>query len=143
MKSNTFVDTEQQNIPQLAQGGVIPLKVEELKPRTLEAEDLARVTSILSKIGVDEFEGCFKDITPNKDDIEKSGMALAFKMGNIILANYKKAQDDIIHLLADLTGTKYEDIAHLKLGKFLKLLKKVIFDEDMIDFFSELFKSQE
>lgn len=107
--------------------------------RTLEAKDIAPVAAILSKIGVKEFKNAFPSELKTKE-VEAVGMAVAFEIGGIILANYEKCQPDIFKLLASLSGMKITDVEKLPPAVFAEMIVAVVGKEEFKDFFSVVSK---
>ena len=117
--------------------------------RKLAAPDIFSMSSILSKIGVGEIKKCFssdevkklvgKDKTTGKDKNEKSdttaiGIAIALEIGNVILSNLPKCENEIYAFLANLANVTIEDIRKLSMGEFLEMIVAVIQKEEFKDF---------
>lgn len=112
--------------------------------RKLEAKDIASMASIINKMGWKEFKTVFQsESVKDMNDINKMGMAVAFDMVGIILANYEKCQQDVFSFLASLSGLKVKQIESLSPAEFAEMVISVVQKEEFKDFFtvvSKLFK---
>lgn len=105
----------------------------EINLRNLEATDIAPMASILSKIGIKEFKNCIpKDA---KGNIEEIGVAVAFEIAGVVLANYSKCQEDIFKFFASLTEKTTEEISKMSLVEFTKLVVFFFKKEEFKDFY--------
>lgn len=114
--------------------------------RTLEAKDIAPVTSILAKIGIKEIKDSVdikavqSKVAGGEDAVVDAGIDIALDIAQVILSNYWRCQEEIFILLASLTGKKKEEIASLSLADFAELVIAVIKKEEFKDFFSVVSK---
>lgn len=112
--------------------------------RKLEAKDIAPMASIINKMGWKEFKTAFQsESVKDMGDINKMGMAVAFDMVGIVLANYEKCQQDVFSFLASLSGLKAKQIESLSPAEFAEMVIAVVQKEEFKDFFtvvSKLFK---
>ena len=112
--------------------------------RKLEAKDIAPMASIINKMGWKEFKTVFQS-TEGKDmtDLNALGMAVAFDIVGVILANYEKCQQDVFNFLASLSGMKPKQIESLSPADFAEMVIELVQKEEFKDFFtvvSKLFK---
>lgn len=112
--------------------------------RKLEAKDIAPMASIINKIGWKEFKATFQS-TEGKDmtDLNALGMAVAFDIVGIVLANYEKCQADVFSFLSSLSGMKTKQIESLSPAEFAEMVIAVVQKDEFKDFFmvvSKLFK---
>ncbi len=128
--------------------------------RNLEADDLFIMISIVNKIGIKEFKGCFesdeiktaiKNMTKGKDetadesaddsaDVVSIGISVALDIATILLANIGKCKNDIYALLANLSGMKEKDIAKLPIRAFTSMVIGLVKKEEFTDFFQDAVK---
>lgn len=128
-------------------------KAYELRPLT--ADDMFPMFQIISKIGVREFKSCFESADvkaeiaamasgkKDKADLTSVGMAVAFDLVIVIVANLASCKNDIYLLLAQLSGMTTKDIAGLPMVTFMEMIMDVIKKDEFKDFFqavSKLFK---
>lgn len=118
--------------------------------RTLNATDIFPMSTIISKVGIEEFKKCFES-----DDVKKLikggkaneslvGMTVMLQIGNVILANLHKCENDIYNFLASVANTNIEEIKTLSMGEFIELIVSIVKKPEFKDFFSvvsRLFKS--
>lgn len=120
--------------------------------RTLNATDIFPMSTIISKVGINEFKKCFES-----DEIKKLikgqgkgneavvGVAVALDIGGVILGNLHKCENDIYSFLARIANAKTEEIKALSMGEFAELIIEVVKKPEFRDFFSvvsKLFKSE-
>lgn len=120
--------------------------------RTLNATDIFPMSTIISKIGINEFKKCFES-----DEIKKLikgqgkgneavvGVAVALDVGGVILGNLHKCENDIYSFLARIANVKVDEIKALSMGEFAELIIEVVKKPEFRDFFSvvsRLFKSE-
>lgn len=112
--------------------------------RKLEAKDIAPMASIITKMGWKEFKTAFQSVDPkDMESPEALGMAMAFDMAGIVLANYEKCQSDVFSFLSSLSGMKVKQIESLPPADFAAMVIAVVQKEEFKDFFtvvSTLFK---
>lgn len=113
--------------------------------RTLTADDMFPMFSIISKIGLKEFKNCFDSDDAKKaiseatkdgeTDVTSVGIAVAFDIASIIFANIGKCKEDIYELLSGLSGIDKKDIAKLPMNVFMNMIIDVVKKEEFADFF--------
>lgn len=112
--------------------------------RKLAAKDIAPMASIISKMGWGQFKSAFQTVDPkDMGDVTAMGMAVAFDIVGIVLANYEKCQSDVFSFLASLSGLKVKQIESLPPADFAAMVIAVVQKEEFKDFFtvvSTLFK---
>ena len=112
--------------------------------RKLEAKDIAPMASIITKMGWKEFKETFQS-SGMKDTTDPNvlGMAVAFDIAGIVLANYEKCQQDVFGFLSSLSGLKVKQIESLSPADFAEMVIELVQKEEFKDFFtvvSKLFK---
>lgn len=120
--------------------------------RTLNATDIFPMSTIISKIGINEFKTCFES-----DDVKKMikaegkgneavvGFAVALDIGGIILGNLYKCENDIYNFLGRIANVNVEEIKALSMAEFADLIIEIVKKPEFKDFFSvvsKLFKSE-
>jgi hypothetical protein len=120
--------------------------------RTLNATDIFPMSTIISKVGINEFKKCFES-----DEIKKLikgqgkgnetavGIAVALDIGGVILGNLHKCENDIYTFLGRIANVDVEEIKVLSMGEFAELIIEVVKKPEFKDFFSvvsKLFKSE-
>lgn len=115
--------------------------------RTLTADDMFPMFSIISKIGLKEFKDCFaskqaKDAITKANaeaegeiDVSSVGVVIAFDVASIIFSNIGKCKDDIYALLSGLSGMSKKEIAALPMNVFMTMIVDVVKKEEFADFF--------
>lgn len=126
------------------------LKAKAYELRDFTADDVFPMFCIIDKIGVKEFKACF-----DSPDVRKAignvasgkagkadnaalasvGMAVAFDIATVVVANLPKAKDDIYLFLSQLSGMTKEEIAGLPMLTFMQMIVDVIKKEEFKDFF--------
>ena len=120
--------------------------------RKLKAGDIFTMSSIISKIGIDQMKSVISpdfikrslDPEANQDELElELGMTMAAELIQVILKNLSKCKKDIYHLLADMSGMSDKEIEALDLDVFMDMLVDVIQSDGFMGFIkaaSRLFK---
>lgn len=122
--------------------------------RNLTADDVFPMFRIISKFGIKEFKSCFesedvKGLVHNmttgeaNKNAEAVGIAIAFEIAGIVVANVDKCRDDIYLFLAGVSGMDKKAIAALPMVTFFEMIIDVIKKDEFKDFFqvvSKLFK---
>ena len=128
--------------------------------RTLCAEDVFPMFSIINKIGVREFKSVFSNIDDLKkmlayvnapeeekenafSDILESGLSFAFDFAGIIFGNVNKCENDVFRFLASVSNLDEKGVRGLSLSMFFEMILDLIKKEEFKDFFkvvSKLFK---
>lgn len=122
--------------------------------RKVKSTDLFLMTTIISKLGINEFIKCFnsegiqgliQSITEksksekaeNKKDEDtiKVGIGVALEIVNIILANLYKCEKEVYQLMANITSKTVEEIKDLDLDIFLEILIAFVKKDEFKDFF--------
>ena len=137
-----MVDTILKNEPEEITGRTYTL-------RKMEAQDIAPLATIISKIGFKEFKACFDSpavkagVADGSLDLEKAGMAIMFDVVGIVIANIPKCIDDIFTFIASLTGMDVEDVKRLDLDVITEMIIDLFQKEEFKKVFkvaSKLFK---
>lgn len=124
--------------------------------RELEGDDAFLMISILSKIGIDRLKTCMEAssvkaavaIVTNKDAdasareaaMNSVGIALMLEFASTVMEKLPECRTEIYTLLAQVSGQKYEDIAHMKLIPLTKMIKEFFRKPEFSDFFTEVFE---
>lgn len=117
--------------------------------RKLEAQDIAPLAAIISKIGFKEFKNCFDSpdvqagITEGSLDVEKAGMTIMFDVVGIIISNIPKCIDEVFVFIASLTGIGIEEVKKLDLDVVTEIIIEIVQKEEFKKVFkvaSKLFK---
>lgn len=125
--------------------------------RKIKSTDLFLMTTIISKLGINEFIKCFnsegiqgliqsitektkseksKKAENKKDeDTVKVGIGVALEIVNIILANLYKCEKEVYQLMANITSKTVEEIKELDLDIFLEILIAFVKKDEFKDFF--------
>lgn len=121
--------------------------------RTLNATDIFPMSTILSKIGMEEFKKCFEseDVkklvrTQGKNGNESVvGLAVLLDIGSVILGNLRRCETDIYNFLARVANVTVEEIKELSMSEFAEMIIEIVQKPEFGDFFSvvsKLFKSE-
>ena len=124
--------------------------MEDIKLRPLATRDLALFSKIVKKMEVrKDIVGLFRvvnveqgDMTDEEyqnkiDELKRTEESrLMAELLIILVENYHKAQNEVYELLSRLANISVEEVAELKLGDFIKLLKGLAEDESIVDFFN-------
>ena len=122
--------------------------MEDIKLRPLTTRDLALFSKIIKKMEVrKDIVGLFRvinveqgDMTDEEyqnkiDELKRTEESrLMAELLIILVENYHKAQNEVYELLSRLADISVEEVAELKLGDFIKLLKGLAEDESIVDF---------
>ena len=123
--------------------------MKEIKFNDLTVDNVFDFCAVLDKIGLDAILGAFnKDeilaMQNAGDDLKSIGIALAAKMGGILIKNLSGARNEIYTFFArcmvwenGLPVTP-DEVKTMKPGFFLKVLKDFFKKEDLADFFGEV-----
>lgn len=105
--------------------------------RKLEARDLFPLSTIMSKVGVRQLKGIFKQAFENSNEENRTAanFDVAIDIAGILLDNLEKCEQHIYRFLASLSGMKENDIATLPPADFIELIIEVVTKEDFKDFF--------
>lgn len=134
----------------------------EYKFRKPESQDIGYACAIVEKIGIENIVECFKspevtkyihslmknkndeqgkEVKLSDDELDKVGVFVLIKIGNLILRKMKLVQDDLFEFIANLTDLEVETVAHLPLSQFTKLFMQIIKDPEFKDFISVVLES--
>lgn len=117
--------------------------------RKLDAQDIAPLATIISKIGFKEFKECFDSpevkigVADGSLDLEKAGVKIMFDVVGIVIANIPKCIDDIFAFIASLTGLGIEEVKGLDLDVITEMIIEIFQKEEFKKVFkvaSKLFK---
>lgn len=118
--------------------------------RTLNAKDIAPMTTIISKIGFKEFRSCFENPAiqqmatgkgeKNDKAVVNVGLTVATDIAGVILEHYPKCQDDLFAFLASLSDMHILEIELLPIDEFAELIIAVVKKEEFKSFFSVVSK---
>lgn len=123
--------------------------MKEIKFVDLTVDNVFDFCAVLDKIGLDNILGAFsKDeiIAMQKagDDVKSIGIALAMKMGGIVIKHLSGARNEIYTFFARCMvwesglPVSTNDVKNMKPGFFLKVLKDFFKKDDLSDFFGEV-----
>lgn len=122
--------------------------------RELEGDDAFLMIQILSKIGIDRIKKCMEAnsvkaavriMTSNETDeaakneaMNSIGIAVMFEVASAVLERLPECRTEIYTLLAQVSGGKYEEIAHMKLIPLTRMIKEFFRKPEFSDFFTEV-----
>ena len=117
----------------------------EFEIRPLNMRDIAPMARIISAMGIREFSGALSldfvqslmaqaESEDDKADFVATGMML--DIAGILLANYDKAEKDIISFLASVSGITAKEVGELPLADCADLVFAVLTAPDIKDFLS-------
>ena len=122
--------------------------MEHIELRSLKADDIFPMFTLLSKVGVEKFKHVFEG-----DDVKKAiakgnsedsvGIAVAIDIAGILIANIPNAKNEIYQFLENVSGLSKADISELPMATFMQMIIDVVQQEGFHDFFqvvSKLFK---
>ena len=134
----------------------------EYKIRKPESQDIGCACAIVEGIGIENIVDCFKspevvkyvktlmknkkskqgeEIKLSDDELDKIGVFVLIKIGNLILRKMKLVQNDVFEFVARLTDLEVETVAHLPLSQFTKLFMQIIKEPEFKDFISVVLAS--
>lgn len=117
--------------------------------RKVDAQDIAPLATIISKIGFREFKECFdndnakKAMEDDEVDIKKLGIGVAFDIAGIVIMNIPKCINEVFAFIASLTGMDIEDVKRLDLDVVTEIIIEIFQKEEFKKVFkvaSKLFK---
>lgn len=117
--------------------------------RKLDAQDIAPLANIISKIGFRQFKECFntdeaKEASENGEiNLERLGVGVAFDIAGIVIMNIPKCIDEVFAFIASLTGFDVEDVKKLDLDVVTEIIIEIFQKEEFKKVFkvaSKLFK---
>lgn len=111
----------------------------EIELKKLTAKDLFPLSTILSKIGVKQLKGVFKDNIEqySNADVDKTalGLNIAVEIAGLLLENLEKCEQNIYKFLASISNLKEKEVAELAPADFIELIIEVAKKEEFKDFF--------
>ena len=136
---------------------VTEVTTEQEKPytfRKLKSIDVFLMAKVISKIGINEFAGCFESepvknalarLTKNAsdEDVTAVGISVILELANVILCNISKCENEIYQLLAQVSDMKLENVKELDAAVFFEMIIDFVKKDEFKDFFkvaSKLFK---
>lgn len=140
-------ETILKNEPEAMAQAVIEGRVYTL--RKLDAQDIAPLANIISKIGFRQFKECFdtedskKALEEGEINLEKLGVGIAFDIAGIVIMNIPKCIDEVFAFIASLTGFDIEDVKKLDLDVVTEIIIEIFQKEEFKKVFkvaSKLFK---
>ena len=124
--------------------------------RELEGDDAFLMIRILSKIGIDRLKACMEansvkaavaivaskeaDASAKEQAMNSVGIALMLEVASAVMERLPDCRDEIYTLLAQVSGQKFEDIAHMKLIPLTRMIKEFFRKPEFRDFFTEVFE---
>lgn len=115
--------------------------------RPLTAKDVAPMARIVSKIGVREFKGILsaesigalvEGAVDDEGRVDLAAAGIMIDAAGIVLANYDKAEDDLLAFLASVSGMTKKAVGELPLADFAELLVSVFKSDGFSDFFTRV-----
>lgn len=146
---------------------VTEVTAEQEKPytfRKLKSTDVFLMAKVISKIGINEFAGCFESepvknalarlmkntsdenaegADTSDEDVTAVGISVILEMANVILCNISKCENEIYQLLAQVSDMKLENIKELNAVVFFEMVIDFVKKDEFKDFFkvaSKLFR---
>ncbi|WP_270319371.1 hypothetical protein [Lactococcus petauri] len=113
---------------------------EKLEMRELCGDDLFTLLDIFAKLEIqDDIVEMFKGVdTDDMSVIEARGMALMTTLISKLLKNVSVVKVELNSFLGELTGKTAEEIGHLGLATYAKLVKDFATKPELKDFFQSL-----
>ena len=111
--------------------------------RQLNSEDLFPLTTIIVKLGLNEFKTVFSDPSVfsmfEKDGKGNTGntakaVSLSLDIVGVILTNLPKAEKEIYSFMASVSGQSEEQLRKMKASEFIGAVADFIHSEDTRDF---------
>lgn len=122
--------------------------------RKLQSTDMFLMFRIISKIGINEFTGCFeKDsikqmlgkISGGNKAIDNAaavvGISVIFEISNVILGNIHKCESEIYQMLANTSDLSVEQVKELDMITFAEMVIDFIKKDEFKDFIKVVLKS--
>lgn len=110
--------------------------------RKVDAQDIAPLATIISKIGFKEFKSCFDSpevqagLAEGNLDLEKAGVTIMFDAVGIVISNIPKCIDEVFAFIASLTGFDIEEVKRLDID----VIAEIIIDIFQKEEFKKVFK---
>lgn len=124
--------------------------------RELEGDDAFLMIRILSKIGIERLKACMEassvkaavaivtskeaDASAKEAAMNSVGIALMLEVASTVMERLPECRTEIYTLLAQVSGQKFEDIAHMKLIPLTRMIKEFFRKPEFSDFFTEVFE---
>lgn len=101
------------------------IQMKDYELRKINAGDIAPLATIMSRIGIKEFAGCFRvlQIAEAEDkDVEEIGITVMLDVASIVISNLPVCLNDVFSFVASLTGKKTEEIKALDIDVFAEII---------------------
>lgn len=128
----------------------------EITLRELEGDDVFLMVRIISKIGMDRLKSCMeaasvkqaiatamnKDAAPAEKEqaMNSVGVLVMLEIASAVMERLPDCKEEIYTLLANLSGMKRDEIAHMKLIPLTRMIKEFFRKQELSDFFGEAFE---
>jgi hypothetical protein len=116
--------------------------------RPLEADDLFAVSGIINAIGVEDAKKCFMNVELSKmigdssdEQVAAIGTKVMIDLASLLVQKLPVCKSELYRFLSSLSGVAEEEIAHIKLVPFTKMVMDVFKKEEITDFFQLVFGS--
>ena len=112
--------------------------------RSLTAEDLFPIATLISKIGAADFvknlsEGGFLEKDEEGSlDVEAIGVKVVAQAVQTILSNLDRCENDIYKILSSTSNLSTKEIKALSMGEFVAMVVDFIKKDDFADFFKQV-----
>ena len=122
--------------------------------RELEGDDMFLMVNIISKIGIDRLKACLEaesvkvamamvgnkeaDTAAKEEALNKAGVLVMMEVAYTILERLPDCKHEIYTLLAQVSGKKVDEIAHMKLIPLTRMIKDFFRKPEFTDFFTEV-----
>ena len=129
------------------------IKEKPYKFRTLNSTDVFLMFKIIGKIGVNEFNACFKDgafrdlvssVSKNgENNVQDAATSLFLEVANVLFNNIPKCEGEIYKMLSNTSNLTYDEVMNLDAVTFFEMVIDFIKKEEFKDFIkvvSKLFK---
>ncbi len=115
--------------------------------RPLCAKDIFPLARIISKIGINQFAGCFQSAgvknlisaakggASMEDTAQVVGIGVVLELANVVLGNLSACEKDLYVFLSGLSGLSKRELEELPIQEFLQLVLDVLKLEGFQDFF--------
>lgn len=109
--------------------------------RKLTSSDIFPICTIIKKIGFEEIKTIINSkeimamVNGDNKDVNKVGMMFMLDMGNLIISNLPKCEEDLYKFLSSVANEEIETLRNISPAEFLELIINLIKSEDFKDFF--------
>lgn len=121
----------------------------DVKFKDLVVDDAFNFCAVLDAIGTDQLFGAFSPeeieaMQENGSDMKTIGIAVAMKIGSVLIKNFPKAKDPICSFFANCmewdngSAVTADELKKFKIGRFFKLIKEFFKKDDLVDFFKDV-----